>query len=221
MENTGYNDYDALNLSLEKRYDNNWAGRISYSLSKSFGTGENQADKNTYQKLTDMNIALWEGPSSVDRRHNIKFNGRVEIPRTHGVNVSGGLTYMSGAPFTLYDSSVDVDQNGENDPLPAGVYSGTATDSMKNVKYKGGRNGAVGPNSFQSNVRVGWHGKMRGANTLELYLDIFNITNRANFENPLTANSDRRIADTFLVLTNLAGGGGFPRQAQMGLRYSF
>jgi hypothetical protein len=222
MENTGYNDYDALNLSLEKRYDRNWAGRVSYSLSKSRGTGENQADKNTYQKLTELNLDQWAGPSSVDRRHNLKFSGRMEVPKSHGVNISGGLTYMSGAPFTLFDSSIDVDQNGElTDPLPAGVYSGTALDAMTNVKYKGGRNGAIGPDSFQTNLRVGWHGKMRSTNTLELYLDIFNITNRANFDNPTNTNSDRRTPSTFLVLTNLAGGGGFPRQAQMGLRYSF
>ena len=28
MENTGYNDYDALHLSLEKRYANKWSGRV-------------------------------------------------------------------------------------------------------------------------------------------------------------------------------------------------
>lgn len=30
MDNSGYNDYQALNLSLEKRYANNWSGRVSY-----------------------------------------------------------------------------------------------------------------------------------------------------------------------------------------------
>ena len=34
IENTGESDYDALNLSLEKRYSNNWSGRVSYSLSR-------------------------------------------------------------------------------------------------------------------------------------------------------------------------------------------
>ncbi len=37
IENTGEADYNALNLSLEKRYANNWSGRISYSLSKADG----------------------------------------------------------------------------------------------------------------------------------------------------------------------------------------
>jgi len=84
MENTGMSKYDALNLSLEKRYSKNWAGRISYSLSKSRGTGENQADRNTYQYLTNLNLDQWYGPSGVDRRHNLKISGRLEIPKTRG-----------------------------------------------------------------------------------------------------------------------------------------
>jgi hypothetical protein len=56
---------------------------------------------------------------------------------------------------------------------------------------------------------------------LELFLDIYNITDRANFDNPTTANSDRRLPATFLVLANLRGGGGFPRQAMMGARFVF
>ena len=62
MENTGESEYDALNLSLEKRYANNWAGRVSYSLSKARGTAFSQADTNTYQFLTDLNLDELQGP---------------------------------------------------------------------------------------------------------------------------------------------------------------
>ena len=127
MENTGVNDYDALNLSLEKRYANNWSGRVSYSLSKSCGTAENQADKNTFQTGTSLNLDRWEGPSSVDRRHMLALNGRIEIPKTNGATLAATFRYMSGAPFTIFNSNIDVDQNGElTDPSPAGTYSGTA-----------------------------------------------------------------------------------------------
>lgn len=222
MENTGENKYDALNFSLERRYSNSWAGRVSYTLSKSRGTAENQADRNTYQYLTDLNLDEWWGPSGVDRRHNLKISGRTEIPKSGGVTLSAGLGYMSGSPFTLFDSSIDANQNGElTDPLPPGTYSGTALNAMQNVEYKGGRNGAIGPNSFQLNVRAGWRARLRRGQALELFLDIFNITNRVNFANPGNANSDRRTPATFLVLTNLAGGSGFPRQAQIGFRYAF
>lgn len=53
---------------------------------------------------------------------------------------------------------------------------------------------------------------------LELFLDIFNTTNRANLHN---RSADQRVPSTSLVLTNLRGGGGFPRQAQLGMRYEF
>jgi outer membrane receptor protein involved in Fe transport len=105
--------------------------------------------------------------------------------------------------------------------VPAGTYSGTATDAMQNVEYKGGRNGAIGPDYFQMDVRAGWRRKIKEEKALEVFLDIYNITNRANFDNPVTANSDRRLPATFLVLTNLRGGGGFPRQAMLGFRFVF
>ena len=221
MENTGYNDYNALNLSLEKRYANNWSGRISYSLSKSTGTAENQADRNTYQTLTDLNLDEWEGPSSVDRRHILSLNGRAEIPRTGGATVAAAMRYMSGSPFTIFNSNIDVNQNGElTDPSPAGTYSGTAPNAavLTGVENRGGRNGAIGPDYFQLDLRAGWRHRVRAGHAAEIFLDIFNVTNRANFENP---SGDERLQSTFLVLTNLRGGGGFPRQAQFGVRYTF
>ena len=219
MENTGRSKYDALNLSLEKRYANNWSGRLSYSLSSSRGTAENQGDRNTYQVLDDLNLdALW-GPLSVDRRHILSLNGRVEIPKTKGATISSTLRWMSGAPFTIYDSSIDADRNGELvDPLPAGTYSGTAVNAMKNVESKGGRNGAIGPDYFQVDVRAGWRARLGPERSLDLYLDIFNITDRVNWNNP---SGDRRLGATFLQLRTLRGGSGFPRQANFGLRFAF
>ena len=63
------------------------------------------------------------------------------------------------------------------------------------------------PDYFQIDVRAGWRGRMGQSRALEVFLDIFNITNRTNFDSPTTASSDRRTPNTFLVLTNLRGGG--------------
>jgi len=219
-----------LNLSLEKRYANNWSGRLSYSLSKAVGTANDQNDKNTYQAMTNLNLDAFRGPSNVDRRHILSLGAQAQIPKTGGIMLSSTARYMSGAPFTIYDSSIDADRNGELiDPVPTGTYSGTAPDSMKDVKYKGGRNGAIGPDYFQVDVRAGWRRPITRESALELFLDIFNITNRANFELPSTSvsgmnlpgSTDRRLPATYLVLTNLRGGGGFPRQAMMGARFTF
>ena len=67
-------------------------------------------------------------------------------------------------------------------------------------------------------MRAGWRRRIRGEQALELFLDIFNVTNRANFDNPA---GDERLPATFLVLNTLRGGGGFPRQAMMGARFVF
>ena len=61
IENRGESDYNALNLSLEKRYANHWSGRVSYSLSKAMAPSNNQADKNLYQSGTDLNLDAVEG----------------------------------------------------------------------------------------------------------------------------------------------------------------
>jgi hypothetical protein len=126
---------------------------------------------------------------------------------------------MSGRPFTIFNSNIDVDQNGELvDPSPAGSYSGVGADAMTNVENKGGRNGAIGPDYLQLDMRVGWRRRIKGEQAVELFLDIFNVTNRANFDNPA---GDERVASTFLIYQNLRGGGGFPRQAKFGVRYTF
>ncbi len=217
MENTGEAEYRALNLSLEKRYSQNWSGRVSYSLSKSEGTAFNQADRNTYQYLDDLNLDdLW-GPSTVDRRHILSVNGRTEMKG--GITLSSTFRYMSGAPFTIFDSNIDANRNGELvDPLPAGTYSGVATNAMRDVESQGGRNGAVGPDYIQLDVRAGWRKQLGGARSLELFLDIFNIANRTNWDNP---SGDRRLTATFLELRELRGGSGFPRQAVFGTRLAF
>jgi hypothetical protein len=163
------------------------------------------------------------GPDGLGSSSHPSISARTEIPRTDGATLAAVVRYMTGAPFTMFDSSFDADQNGElNDPLPAGTHSGTAPNAMVDVANEGGRNGAHGPDYFQADIRAGW--RLRTAkNTLELFVDVYNITNRTNFDNPVNtaAGADRRLTATFLVPTVLRGGSGFSRQAQLGVRYMF
>jgi len=219
VENTGKSQYHALNLQVEQRFSRYWSGRASYSLSSSRGTTSLQADKNQLQVGTNLNLDKLWGPVAVDRRHILALSGRLEIPKTHGVNLSATMRYMSGAPFTILDTNTDVDRNGELfDPLPAGIYSGTAPGSLQNVKYNGGVNGAYGPNFFQTDLRITYRQRLGEQRTLDLTADLYNLSNYANFNNP---SGDRRLSDSFLTPLNLRGGSGFPRQAQFGVRFAF
>src|SRR5205807_483082 len=126
-----------------------------------------------------------------------------EVPRTHGMTLSGALRMLSGLPFTLVDTSSDPDRNGQLfDPLPGGTYSGTGANAIT-VDNKGGRNGAFGPGYLQLDSRIGWRFKPHAGRTVDVTADVINVTNRANFVNP---TADRR-STNFLLLTTLYGGG--------------
>ena len=215
----GYSNYDALNVSIEKRYARNWSVRGAYSLSYSRGVTAGQTDTPQLQVGTNLRLDDYEAPANVDRRHSAVISGRMEIPKTRGVTLSGVLRMLSGTPFTIQDTNIDADQNGVLfDPLPAGTYSGTSTDSLQNVKNNGGRNGARGPGFMQLDLRAGYRAKLGSRRTLDVFVDAFNITNHANFTNP---SGDRRNAADFLRLSTLVATSGLPRQAQLGVRVGF
>ncbi|MCC7034909.1 MAG: TonB-dependent receptor [Acidobacteria bacterium] len=213
----GTTRYDGLNLQLEKRYSGNWSARVSYSLGYSRGNNDNSGtDDNSQQVGTDKNLDRLWGPTATDRTHNLSISGRAEIPRTKGLTVSAIYRFMSGAPFTLYNTNVDADQNGELfDYLPAGSYAGTGNNAFE-TDFDGGRNGARGPNFTQMDMRLGYNVRMGPSRALNLFFEVFNVFNSANFDNP---NGDMR-ASNFLLLSTLRGGG-FPRQAQLGVRFAF
>ncbi len=151
-----------------------------------------------------------------------------QIPKTRGVTVSGVLRDAERARRSrIHDSNIDADQNGVLfDPLPAGTYSGTAPDSMQNVEYRGGRNGAFGPGFVQLDLRVGYRARLGARRTLDVFGDVFNATNHANFTNPTVTvagntGADRRNSADFLRLTSLVATSGLPRQAQLGVRFGF
>jgi outer membrane receptor protein involved in Fe transport len=217
-ENVGDTRFDGLNVQLEKRLTNNWSARVSYGVG--YGRGNTSGIPtavNDFQVLADRNLELNEGPTNLDRRHAITLSGRVEVPWVRGLTASAIARMMSGVPFTIHDSTVDANRNNiAVDPLPAGTYSGVGENALT-VDNNGGRNGAYGPGSLQIDLRAGYRLRPRGAQTIDLFAELFNLTNEPNFANP---SGDRRIIESFLVPTSLAGGG-FPRQFQIGARFGF
>jgi hypothetical protein len=215
---TGEIRYDGLNLQAERRFSGFWSARASYTLGYARGNNGGAAlASNNFQLLGEKNLDLNDGPLDTDRRHNLTLSGRVEVPRTTGVTVSALFRFMSGRPFTIFDSNVDADRNGIlADPLPAGTYSGVGQNAIS-VTNDGGRNGAYGPNYAQLDLRVGYRLRLGSGRTLDLFGEVFNVTDRSNFTNP---SGDRRVPATFLVTNGLVGGG-FPRQAQIGTRLGF
>jgi hypothetical protein len=198
---------------------NSYRFRVSYTLGNSRGNTSGQGiPVSNLQFLNDMNLNENEGPTDVDRRHNLVLSGAVIIPKTGGLTFSTVARFLSGSPFTVQDTTTDPNQNGILfDPLPAGSYSGATgnVDSIT-VDNAGGRNGAYGPSFFQWDMRLGYQVRVRGSSRVDLFGECFNVTNRANFANP----TGDRFSTNFLVVTGLRPGG-VPRTFQLGARFVF
>jgi len=217
FENVGKTDYDALMLQVEKRFSQNYSARVAYTLAHSRGnTSGNGAPASPFQVLEDLNLDLNEGPTNFDQRHNFVVSGSALVPRTKGLTVSWVARALSGTPFTIFDSRNDPDRNGTNtDPLPAGSYSGSGSNAIS-VESDGGRNGAYGPGFFKLDMRVGYRLDLHNRRTLDVFGEMFNVTDRANFANP----TGDQASVNFLRVTASSTSNN-PRTGQIGVRFGF
>ena len=179
--------------------------------------------------MTDLHLDDRISLGDQDRPHILSISGALEVPHTGGLNLSGVWQYNSGTPFTLTDSTTDPDRNGIfQEPLPAGTYSGAASNpDALTVENKGGYNGARGPDFSLASLRAAYRFKLPGNGNRRImaYVDVFNVTNRANFNNPTSTaggvtSADRRDAATFLIVRSIRNGGP-SRTAQFNVRYDF
>ena len=221
--NIGRVDYDALMIGFNKRFSHNYSARVSYTLAYSRGnTSGNGIAGSGFQVLDDMHLELNEGPTSFDTRHNFVVSGQALVPKTGGLNLSWVVRALSGSPFTLTNNNIDPDRNGsQSEPLPAGDYTSTSTTPNAVLYTVNGfeskRNGAFGPGFFNADVRLGYRIGFAQTRRVEVFADIFNVTNHTNFANP-SGNSGN--AATFLVLNSYSTSY-TPRKLQIGARFQF
>jgi hypothetical protein len=214
--NLAWNNYDALQVQIEKRFSHGYSTRTSYTWSRSRGISEAGVTDNVISQLgDDLRLDTLEGPASVHRPHVLSISGTYDVPGTKGLKFSGVTQYRSATPITLTDQNFDLDRNGDlnNEFLPAGTYSGRGPDSIT-IENKGGRRGARTDGYFRLDLRAGYRFRLPQNRTLEAFIDIFNVTNHTNFDNP---TGDRRQAN-FLVRTGIIDP---VRTAQLNVRYAF
>jgi hypothetical protein len=206
--NLGRSDYDGLELSLDKRLSRGYSYRVSYTLARCSQLFSDQ--------LLD-DLQLEEAPCADVRRHNLTVSGTVMVPGVSGLRLSGVMRTFTGTRFTIQDTSLDANQNGILfEPLPAGTYIGNASDGLT-IENEGGRNGATGPPLFQLDLRTSYDIQAGLGRALNLYFEIVNVTDHANFAIP---SSDQRTLSTFLNPRAIFGGIP-PRTAQLGFRFAF
>ena len=208
-------DYDALEVSLDKRFANRWSGRAAYTLSRSrdvaaisaggFGIVNKRVND-------DFNPRRDYGLATFDNRHAFTTGGNWNAWRDLGLGAT--FRYYSGNPV---NETVGTDVNRDRDTFdrPAKGRDDLTRPIVSELDETGTaiRNGIKGTDKMLLDLRLQYVYRIKGERTAGFFWEIYNALNRVNFGNPI---GNRNSAD-FLrsIVADEA------RSMQIGLRYTF
>jgi hypothetical protein len=144
ISNNAWSYYNALRVTLNKRYSNNFSWAVAYSFSKSIDTG---SDVTAGSPLTeDGSARSSRGLSDFDQRHRVNINFTYDVPwfrSRHGLvhtvlagwKLSTNQTYASGNPFTAtagYDYNADGVSNDRPLLLDPSIFGRSIDNARTN-----------------------------------------------------------------------------------------
>ena len=197
--NLGYADYNALQMSVHKRFSKSYQFRVSYTYSKADGIvgaagATDTINTQTVDPVTravslnlDRSVPV-VGPGSSAHPVDGRIGGgaadegpgrqrRLPVPERHAVHAHR----QRDRP----ESQRQLRRAAAGRHLQrTGLEPGRDT-----VENKGGINGARGPTFSILNMRAGYRFRLPGNRALQAHVDVFNATNRANFNNPTAATA--------------------------------
>jgi hypothetical protein len=232
--------YDAVEVSVDKRFSNNWSLMASYRWSRLWGTYEGyysaangQSDPGT-SSLDDFPTndpsyttigaqqfgysgdirylgAMGEGPLPLDRPHSIKLNGNYLFNK--GLSLGAALVFTSGSPLTALAANPVYQDPGE---IPEGPR-GSGIQTVQGFQTR---------TPFETNVdaHVSYMVKLASAKRLMFVADVFNLFNTQRITNydsytqlaPGIPNPDFGKASVNNVSTYQA-----PREVRVGVQFQF
>jgi hypothetical protein len=239
----GRSNYNALVLSVERRFSAGLTFLAGYSWQKSLDLLSNTAFEGNGNTHPYAEIEQDYGLSNFHRTHRLtaSFNYQIPAPFANPVfkHVLGGwqtngiVTLQSGPPMTIANG-VDISLTGigqdrvdiVGDPsLPGGRSRGERINQWFNTAAFRepapgtygtlGRNTEFGPGlaTVDFSTFKSFPMPWKEAHKLEFRAEFFNLFNRPNFSTPTTT----RISNLFGRITTA----GDPRIVQLGLRYAF
>ena len=210
-------DYNALEVSLDKRFAKRWSSRFSYTLSKAHdvnGSTNNGGQFIDKRVNDDLNPRLDYGLTNFDNRHAFTAGGNWDAWR--GFSLGSTFRYYSGNPV---NETLGVDANRDRDGLnfdrPVRGRDDATLPIVSPLDARGMaiRNGIEGTDKLLLDLRLQYIHRFEGEKTMGFFWEIYNATNRTNFDNPI---GNRRSTD-FLksIVADEA------RSMQLGLRFTF
>lgn len=215
-ESLGRSRYDGLYVRLDKRFDGRWQMLATYNLA----SGEATSDSPFSIVADPFDVDADYGPSSYVQRHRLAWSGVFVLPLD--LRLGTILSWASPLPYTI-TAGRDLNQDLTNNDRPAGVArnSGGVAPEVDAINTWRAANGLQpitagdlnGANSFNWDMRLSRGFQLGGDVRLEALVEVFNVTNRANY---LRFVTNARLAT--LGQPTLAGD---PRQVQLGFRLTF
>ena len=234
----GNSNYNALQVSANKRFHRGLTILLNYTFSKSIDEGSNDssAPSNPYniradRAVSDFNLPNKFGGSFVWDLPGKAIHTRLLRAIAGGWELNGIITLQSGLPFSVTSgvnnsgSNVGADRaNLVGDPsLPGGrstaqmlqEYFNTAAFVVNTPGTFGnaGRNILIGPNMKNVDCGLFRNFPIRERYKIQFRAESFNLFNHPNFNNPNASVS----ASTFGTIT----AAGSPRVMQLALKAIF
>ena len=257
----GYATYNALQMSATRRFRAGFTGGMQYQYSRNKGTTQGSNEAATTQNTFDYNTEYGTNPQDIPHTFNgslvylIPGDGLLK----GGWRVGGIVNARSGVPINVVISRPDnATVNGVTVPnIPGGNSRGTQRPDLiagANPYLSSGavrwlnpaafttpqpgtfgnlpRNFLRGPEFWQIDMMFSKDLRFLNSQNIQLRVELFNITNRLNYENPAATlpNGTPGVPFTdvqtgtfgyMLGPLNRTVGLGTARQTQVSLRYSF
>jgi hypothetical protein len=200
--------YDALTFKVERRLPRATL-QAHYTLAGAYAYGGSIAARGAapLPVIADQPFAEGEwGPTGTDERHRLVAMGVFEVG--YGIQLSPIFQAASARPYNLL-AGRDVNGDGTN----IDRYIDPATGQMVAV------NSARGDNTFVFDLRTTKFFDLGAPERrIGVFVEVFNLFNTVNFGNAYNGNGR---SSTFQQPNGFVPGIGYPRQAQLGLRFLF
>jgi hypothetical protein len=202
-------DFDSLELGLERRYSNRWAGRVSYTLARCRDVTNTPLLVGAL--IDDRNPRADYGACLRDNRHAFASSANVEIWKGLGA----GMVFRAYSGYPINETvGSDVNGDGINNDRPRKGVNDLTRPIVSPVDAGGVavRNGIEGENKVILDARAQYLWRVQRFQA-GVFLEVYNLTDHVNYGNP-TGN---RNSSNFLVPIVTDD----PRTAQIGFRLTF
>ena len=226
-EDSATSRYNAVTLTLNKRFSHNFQAQASYTNGHNYSQDDNENNCCGNSGYDQRNFAIDWSRSNLDVRHNIAMSGVVLLPK--GFEVSPVLRIQSGRPF---DATTGNDGVTAYALTPAALANFQTYIGKPNAVVYGGGNGDTTttdrpivdgvllsrnyfeqPTYLRTDLRAAKSIHFTEAMNLKVSVDILNLFNNSN---KFTSNTQIS-SPSFGALNNADD----PFSIQVGLRFTF